>query len=430
MGRSISFSQRERTPRGGALGASGLPAGALARRGGRRKRRPARLRASLRRHPVAAAARNPDKLILEANELVYDKDHNTVTAVGAAQLYYKHRILQADRVVYNRATKRLYAEGHAKLTDEHGNVTYASRFDLTDDFAAGFAEGVEMLSTQKTRFTAPRVERSAGAVTVFSGGVYTACEPCKDHPERPPFWQIRAARIIENQQTHIVYYEDAWLEVGGVPIAYVPYFSAADPSVTRASGFLAPTFYQGSRLGYGVGAAVFLQSRAQLRPDADADLPLGPGPVRRGPVAPTPGQRRIQHPRHRALSAEPFAIPARPLRLGRSTLARLARERGRVLHQRQMEVRLGPHRGFRSLLSQRLQGQEPRRVALLFPGHRVLGLSARPGGSRVLRPERLSISRARPPPPTSGRSRTSRRSSTTTRRSPSRPIKAGESAAR
>ena len=92
---------------------------------------------------AAAAAQNPDKLIVEANELVYDKDHNTVSAVGAVQLYYKHRILQADRVVYNRTTKRVYAEGHAKLTDEHGNVTYAQRFDLTDDFAAGFAEGVE-----------------------------------------------------------------------------------------------------------------------------------------------------------------------------------------------------------------------------------------------------------------------------------------------
>ncbi len=217
---------------------------------------------------AVAAAQHPDKLILEADELVYDKDHDIVSAVGAVELYYKHRVLQADRVVYNRATKRVYAEGRAKLTDEHGNVTYASRFDLTDDFGAGFAEGVEMLSTDKTRFTAPRVERSAGAVTVFNGGVYTACEPCKDHPERPPFWQIRAARIIENQQTHIVYYEDAWLEVGGVPIAYVPYFSAADPTVTRASGVLAPTLYQGNRLGYGVGLPYFYN----LAPNYDLTL--------------------------------------------------------------------------------------------------------------------------------------------------------------
>ncbi len=216
---------------------------------------------------AAAAAQNPDKLILEANELIYDKDHNTVSAVGGAVLYYKHRILQADRVVYNRATKRLYAEGHAKLTDEKGNITYASRFDLTDDFGAGFAEGVEMMSTEKTRFTAPRIERSGG-VTVFNGGVYTACEPCMDHPDRPPLWQVRAARIIENQQTHMVYYEDAWLEVGGYPIAYVPYFSAADPSVTRQSGFLTPHFYEGNQLGYGMGIPYFLN----LAPNYDLTL--------------------------------------------------------------------------------------------------------------------------------------------------------------
>ena len=216
----------------------------------------------------AAAAQHPDKLIVEADELVYDKDHDTVSAVGAVQLYYKHRVLQADRVIYNRATKRVYAEGRAKLTDEKGNVTYASRFDLTDDFAAGFAEGVKVLSTEKTRFTSPRIERSAGAVTVLNGGVYTACEPCKDHPERPPFWQIRAARIIENQQTHMVYYEDAWLEVGGVPIAYVPYFSAPDPTVTRESGLLAPAYIGGSYIGTGVALPYFYN----LAPNYDLTL--------------------------------------------------------------------------------------------------------------------------------------------------------------
>ena len=215
-----------------------------------------------------AAARNPDKLVVEANELVYDKDHNTVSAVGGVELYYKHRVLQADRVVYNRTTKRLFAEGRAKLTDEKGNITYAKRFDLTDDFAAGFAEGVESVSTDRTRFTSPRIERSAGAVTVFNGGVYTACEPCKAHPERPPLWQVRAAKIIENQQTHTVYYEDAWLEVAGVPIAYIPYFSAPDPTVTRHSGLLAPTFTHSTYLGTGVGIPYFLN----LAPSYDLTL--------------------------------------------------------------------------------------------------------------------------------------------------------------
>jgi LPS-assembly protein len=219
----------------------------------------------------AAAAQNPDKLIVEADQLIYDKDRNIVSAVGGVQLYYKHRVLQADRVVYNRTTKRLYAEGRAKLTDEQGNVTYAQRFDLTDDFAAGFAEGVESMSIEKTRFTSPRIERSQGSVTVFNSGVYTACEPCKEHPERPPLWQVRAAKTIENQQTHTVYFEDAWLEVAGVPIAYIPYFSAADPTVTRQSGVLAPTYLHTNNLGTGMKVPYFLA----LAPNYD--LTLTPG---------------------------------------------------------------------------------------------------------------------------------------------------------
>ena len=50
-----------------------------------------------------------------------------MTATGAVVLYYKNRVLQADKVVYDRNAKRVLAEGRAKLTDEHGNATYAPR---------------------------------------------------------------------------------------------------------------------------------------------------------------------------------------------------------------------------------------------------------------------------------------------------------------
>jgi LPS-assembly protein len=189
-----------------------------------------------------AAARNPDKLYIEADQLVYDKDHDKVTAIGNVVLYYKGRVLQADRVVYDRASKRVMADGHAKLTDEHGNIVYSPKFDLTDDFASGFADSVQVLNTNRTRLSSPRIERSAGSITVLDQGVYTACEPCKAHPEWPPEWQVRAGKIIENQQTHMVYFENAWLDVYGVPIAYVPYFSAPDPTVTRQTGVLAPQY--------------------------------------------------------------------------------------------------------------------------------------------------------------------------------------------
>ncbi len=213
-------------------------------------------------------AKPQDKLVIDADELVYDKDKNTVSAVGSVQLFYQGRVLQADRVTYDRASKRVYAEGHAKMTDEHGNIVYGSRFALSDDFRDGFIDSVQVLTTDKTRFTSPRIERSNGDVTVLEKGAYTACEPCKDHPERPPFWQVRATKIIENQTTHTIYYEDAQLQFWGFPVFYMPYFSSPDATVNKQTGFLAPSLVSGGNLGYGMSVPYFIN----LAPNYDLTL--------------------------------------------------------------------------------------------------------------------------------------------------------------
>jgi LPS-assembly protein len=213
-------------------------------------------------------AKPQDKLVIDADELVYDKDKNTVTASGSVQLFYQGRVLQADRVIYDRATKRVYAEGHAKMTDEHGDVVYGSRFELSDDFREGFIDSVQVLTTDKTRFTSPRAERQNGDITVLDKGAYTACEPCKDHPDWPPFWQVRATKIIENQETHTIYYENAELMFWGFPVFWMPYFSSPDPTVNKQTGLLAPSFVSGAYLGSGISMPYFIN----LAPNYDLTL--------------------------------------------------------------------------------------------------------------------------------------------------------------
>ncbi len=219
--------------------------------------------------PARSAQDKPnDKLVIDADELIYDKDKNTVSAAGSVQLFYQGRVLQADRVIYERATKRVYAEGHAKMTDEHGDVIYGSRFELSDDFRDGFIDSVQVLTADKTRFTSPRVERSTGDITVLQKGAYTACEPCKDHPQRPPFWQVRATKIIENQETHTIYYENAQLQFWGFPVFWMPYFSSPDATVNKQTGLLAPSIVSGSNLGTGFSMPYFIN----LAPNYDLTL--------------------------------------------------------------------------------------------------------------------------------------------------------------
>ncbi len=204
-----------------------------------------------------SASGEPDKMFVEANELVYNDKTNTVTAEGNARVYYQGHVLEADRVIYDRNTKRVFAEGHAKLTEKDGTITHGDRFDVTDDFRDGFVESLRADTTDKTHFSSPHTERTDGDTTVFDKGTYTACDACKNDPTKPPLWRVRAKRIIHKNEEQMIYYEDAWLEFFGVPLAWVPVLSSPDPTVKRKSGILAPYMGNSGLLGYGFGLPIF-----------------------------------------------------------------------------------------------------------------------------------------------------------------------------
>ena len=211
-----------------------------------------------------ASGQGNARLLVEAKEIIYDNDRNTVSASGNVELNYQGRTLQADRVTYDRNTGRVYAEGNARLTEASGAVVTGSRFELTDDFRNGFIDSLQVEQTvvqqgvqARARFSAPRAERTEGETTVFERGTYTACDSCKENPARPPLWQVKAARIIHSNTERTIYYENATLEFLGVPIAYVPYFWTPDPTVRRKTGFLAPSYVSSSTLGTGVSVPFF-----------------------------------------------------------------------------------------------------------------------------------------------------------------------------
>jgi LPS-assembly protein len=220
------------------------------------------------RFAAAGARSDSDRLVVDASEIVYDNDRNTVSAVGNVSLYYQGRSLQADRVTYDRNTNRVLAEGNAQLRETDGTVASGDRFELTDDFRDGFIDSLHVETSENTRFSAPRAERSEGETTTFTKGTYTACEACKKDPSRPPLWQVKAARIIHNNSEQMIYYEDATLEFFGVPLAYVPYFSTPDPTVRRKTGLLTPRYSYSSATGFGLSTPFFWA----LAPDYDLTL--------------------------------------------------------------------------------------------------------------------------------------------------------------
>jgi LPS-assembly protein len=216
--------------------------------------------------PKPPKAANDGQMLVQAVEVDYDYNNSRVSAVGNVQMFYNGTSVEADKVIYDQKTKRLHAEGNVRMTDADGKITYANLLDLSDDYRDGFVDSLRVDTADATRMAATRADRSNGNYTVFENGVYTACAPCKDDPKKPPLWQIKGMRIIHDQIDKMLYFENAQLEFFGVPMAYLPYFSAPDPTVKRKTGFLMPLFTTTPGYGYGVDVPFYWA----IAPDYDA----------------------------------------------------------------------------------------------------------------------------------------------------------------
>ncbi|MHC5230817.1 LPS-assembly protein LptD [Brucella sp. LJL56] len=208
------------------------------------------------------------RMLLQANELVYDRDVNTVTAQGKVRIEYDGNHLVADKVTYNQQTRRMTATGNVEIVERDGNKIYSDHMDITDSFRDGFVNGLRVETTDNTRFAAESAERSNGEITTFNNGVYTACEPCAKNPDKPVLWQIKARKIIWNSTTKTVRFERGRFEFFGMPLAWFPAFEMADPTVKRKSGFLFPGFAYKDDLGFGIKNSYFWA----LAPNYDVTL--------------------------------------------------------------------------------------------------------------------------------------------------------------
>ena len=174
------------------------------------------------------------KMLVEANELVQNTDANTVSAVGNARIYYDGRTLEADKVVYNKTTKRLFAVGHAKLTEKDGTVLHGETFDLTDDFRDGFVDSLRVPTRRRRPISAhPAPSASPARRRSSDKGTYTACDACKNqsrqaavvagareahHPQ-----ERRADGLLRGRRSRIPRYPRG---LHAIP------FSSPDPTVT------------------------------------------------------------------------------------------------------------------------------------------------------------------------------------------------------
>lgn len=208
------------------------------------------------------------KLILAADNLIYDRDRDIVIATGGVQIDYGPYKLVTERIEYDQSTGRVRAIGNIELIEPNGNRIYADELDVTDNFSDGFIKSLRIERPDDTRIAASSAERVNGEVSVFNNGVYTACPTCADNPEKPPLWQIKAARVISNGESNTIRFEKPTFEIRGVPILRLPSFTIPGHESARRSGFLSPSVSYSTELGFSTSVPYYFA----LAPNMDATL--------------------------------------------------------------------------------------------------------------------------------------------------------------
>lgn len=209
-----------------------------------------------------------DEVEFASDDMVFDPATNIVTFRGNVAFFNGGYALHADRVTYDRNSGIVRAAGHVVIDEPGGNRLLLDEAELDDQLREGFITNVRLILSDDSRMAALSGQRTDGRKTTLNRAVYSPCNLCEDKPNNRPLWQIKAVKITHDQEKKRIYYQDAVLEMLGIPILWLPFLSHPDPTVQRESGFLTPEIQTRKELG----VTLSLPYHFAFSPSSDATL--------------------------------------------------------------------------------------------------------------------------------------------------------------
>ncbi len=193
-----------------------------------------------------------------ADEIKFDPDSKTVIAVGHVEIRYEGNVLYADKITYSRDSDEAIASGNIKFVDRNNDIVTTEKLVISGNLRKGVIEGVDIFFKKGERLAAEHGTRTDGRWTTIHKVVYTPCDICdEDGNDKDPIWKIKAKSVVHDQETKTLTYDDAFIELLGVPVFYTPWLKHPDATVEKASGLLAPKFDSSSLLGFTVEIPYF-----------------------------------------------------------------------------------------------------------------------------------------------------------------------------
>ena len=187
---------------------------------------------------------------LTANYIEYHNEISLISAIGDVEIINGIQVLRADKVTYDQVNDYILAEGNVSLNDSKDNIFFSDKMELQGDLKKGVIKNFNSILSDGSSLSASLIIRDDINGNELEKVIYTKCKPCEDDKTEPPIWQLRALKSKQNIEDGIITYENAILDVYGLPIFYIPYISHADPSIKKSSGLLSPKLTTNTIFGF------------------------------------------------------------------------------------------------------------------------------------------------------------------------------------
>jgi LPS-assembly protein len=201
---------------------------------------PAAAQLTRRNAPAQPIARD-QPVYYTADSAEYNREAGIVTLAGHVEIWQGDRVLRADKVTYDRNTGVAAASGHVVLLEPDGEVLFADYAELSQGMKDGVLRNLRAQLAANGKLAANGARRTGGVINELSRVIYSTCNVCREHPNEPPLWDLRARSAVQDLEHKRIEYRDAVVDFFGVPVLYLPYFTHPDPSAKRSSGILVPS---------------------------------------------------------------------------------------------------------------------------------------------------------------------------------------------
>ena len=239
----------------------GVPATALAQ--------PAAVPVPLPAPTPALAEDGGEAVEFSAEQVSYDTDGELVTAMGAVRMSRDGNYLAADRVIWNRRTGEVRADGNVVVVNPQGDKLVGESVVLTDSLRDGSIANLLVVLESGGRIAAARGTRT-GNITSLDNAVYSPCPVTSPTGcPRNPSWSITAARVIHDPARNQVRFSGGRLQLFGLTLPLLPIFSIGTGNDGGGvSGWLVPDISFSSRNGLELAAPYY----RRLAPNRDLTL--------------------------------------------------------------------------------------------------------------------------------------------------------------